>query len=474
MRTSKRQPQPPATNPPSGVEWQILDKTTKDQIASNRGVVDRYRGQIDKVRKRDIELRLTDRNGKPHAGRTVRLVQTNSDFLWGFCGWGLIQAIRTGKLAELGQERIYRAKADLFNAVNLMHYWVELVCDNAPVSEEFQGFPDYDSLDKSVNWALSNGLAPKGHPIFWPVPKAIPPWLAKYDNATRLKFLEIRVRTIASRFRGRMKLYDAVNEMIWEPVFADTHKRHWPHLSKISRIADDAERVIGWAREEDPGAAYLINDYGVVVGDHEKINIKCHDGSFISRHEQAHRYAELIHELKKRGCAPDAVGIQNFHGSGSCTQDIATIDLLGRDTGLPVHITEFGPGQFVGAMEKAGAPRDEIIERIWEYDEAALTIAFGHPSVDALFFWYGQDYLFDRRGYPGVLYKKLHDLIHHQWRTDVTLRTDADGRVAFRGFCGDYRVRLQPRTNRGQERGIGFNLPQANRGKFKLSLAIAE
>jgi endo-1,4-beta-xylanase len=473
-KSKPRQQQPANLNPPAGQEWQILDKTSQEQMAGWQDTAAGYRQRIDKIRRRDIELRLTDRAGKPHARRAVRVVQTNSDFLWGFGGWGLLNALRTGEVARLSVERRHRALAGLFNAVNLMHYWAERHCADAPVSEEFQGFADYDNLQQGVNWALSNALVPKGHPIFWPVPKAIPAWLANYDNATRYKFLEIRVRTIARRFRGRMKLYDAVNEAIWEPSFADTAKRHWPHLAKIERIADDIEKVLRWAREEDPDACYLVNDYGIVVGEHEKIPIKCHDGSLISRHEQAQRYATLIHELQKRGAAPDAVGIQNFHSAERLDQFVATFDLLGTQTGLPVHITEFGPGKFVGQMAGAGAPREEIMERIWQYDEAVLTVAFGHPSVDALFFWYAQEYLFDEKGYPSALYKRLHDLIHRQWRTDETLRTDAAGRVRLRGFCGDYRVRLLPQTKSGHQRGVSFQVPQASRGKLKLDLAIGE
>jgi len=54
------------------------------------------------------------------------------------------------------------------------------------------------------------------------------------------------------------------------------------------------------------------------------------------------------------------------------------------------------------------------------------------------------------------------------------LRTDADGRVKLRGYCGDYRVHLAPKTTRGQERGAAFKVPQACRGKVKFDLVIGE
>jgi hypothetical protein len=34
------------------------------------------------------------------------------------------------------------------------------------------------------------------------------------------------------------------------------------------------------------------------------------------------------------------------------------------------------------------------------------------------------------------------DLIHREWKTDVTLTTDERGDVRARGFCGDYDLRV--------------------------------
>jgi hypothetical protein len=40
-------------------------------------------------------------------------------------------------------------------------------------------------------------------------------------------------------------------------------------------------------------------------------------------------------------------------------------------------------------------------------------------------------------------YSRLLRLIHEQWWTDVTADTDAQGRLSFRGFCGDYLLHLE-------------------------------
>ena len=468
-KPKSRKPAPVAA--PAGEEWQIFAKANEYHAEQWRDLIASCRARIEQHRQRDVTLRLTDRAGRPLARRAVRVEQTGSDFLWGFGGWGTLNALRTGQFADQHVERQHKYYAQLFNAVNLMHYWAELHCANAPVSEEYQGFPDYSDVQRGVDWALANGLTPKGHPIFWPVDKAIPAWLHKYDYPTKLKFLEVRVRQLVSRFRGKIKLYDAVNEAIWEPSFAKTHERHWPHLTPIPEIVEYIEPVLRWAREEDPDAQYIVNDYGVHVGHLEKIPVVSSDGRYIHRDFQARRYQELILALKERGVAPDAVGIQGFFGGwGHHDKDLATLDLLGTQTGLPVHITEFQPGgKQVKDLETAGVPRDEILERMGQYTENAIITAFAHESVEGFFLWYNQEHLFDGKGYPSQFYRRLHDLIHRQWRTNVTLQTDAAGQVKFRGFCGTYGVRL---TDLPQPRSVSLPVPQNQRGPVRAALAL--
>jgi GH35 family endo-1,4-beta-xylanase len=456
---------------PPGEEWRIFNTAAEYRPEEWKDYIDRCRPGIEQHRKRDVVLSLVDRAGQPLANRAVQIAQVESDFLWGFCGWGLLNALRDGSWMRDPVQRRLRACAEMFNSVNLMHYWVEKHCADAPVSEEFQGFPDYTNLQQGVDWALVNGLAPKGHPIFWPVDKAIPEWLHRYDHETKMKFLEVRVRTLTARFRGKMCLYDAVNEAIWEPSFAKTLERHWPHLTPIDEIVEYVEPVLKWAREEDPDARYLLNDYGVMVGHTEEIQVPAHDGRRINRDYQARRYKELIEALKQRGAAPDAVGIQGFFGGwGHHDMDMATLDLLGTETGLPVHITEFQPGgEQVKRLVQSGADRDTVMERMWEYMRNAVTATFAHPAVEAFYIWYDLDYLFNDKGYPSALYRNLHDLIHRQWRTNLTLHTDAHGTLRFRGFCGTYRARIEDVQ---QVRGTTFHLPESSRGRLEITLAL--
>jgi endo-1,4-beta-xylanase len=44
---------------------------------------------------------------------------------------------------------------------------------------------------------------------------------------------------------------------------------------------------------------------------------------------------------------------------------------------------------------------------------------------------------------PKPVYEQLKQLIHEEWKTQVTATTDANGRFSFRGFFGEYRVTIE-------------------------------
>ena len=68
--------------------------------------------------------------------------------------------------------------AEVLNSLNTTVYWTERPRNDAAKTQDFQGEVQWDDFDESVNWALSQGLKVKGHPMYWTVPKAIPEWLA--------------------------------------------------------------------------------------------------------------------------------------------------------------------------------------------------------------------------------------------------------------------------------------------------------
>ena len=455
----------------NGQEWKILESATAFSSDQYKGLIEDSFANIDQRRRRDLSLRLSDRDGKVLAHRTVRLRQVRSDFLWGFCGAGVMDACHDPqKLEDDVVRRNLLHMARLFNAVNLLNYWQEWSWKETQKGEEFMGYQNYDTLDRAVQWACGHGLVAKAHPLWWGVPKAIPTWMDRFDAKKRSMFREVRLRQIVNRFKGRISVYDAVNEAIWEPTLAKTATRHWPHNTPIPELAQDLAEVMAIVRDEDPNATMVINDYGQWVGDTTKIPVACSDGTLISNQDQAHRYRDLMMALKDLGAAPDAMGFQGFSAIGKLEQHVATYDFLAK-TGLPIHVTEFHSGGTHAAnLVKAGVPRNEIIDRIAEYADASMVLAFAHPALEAFFFWYDLDYLFDGRGLPSTWYNRIYQRIHKDWTTDVVLTTDADGLLRTRAFTGGYRLSFEePGVS---PTGVNLSIPAASRGEIAMNITM--
>jgi hypothetical protein len=59
--------------------------------------------------------------------------------------------------------------------------------------------------------------------------------------------------------------------------------------------------------------------------------------------------------------------------------------------------------------------------------------------------------LLDSAMNPKPAYKVLDQLINHDWRTNLTLKTDAKGTVRFRGFHGSYSVQISEQGKKKKE-----------------------
>lgn len=428
-----------------GEEWLSMDGTIGYTPQQEQEVIRSAAGAISEHRMQDAELRLLDREGNPLSGE-VEISQQSSPFLWGDQLWELDRRVRNKTQDQDDCIAWRKMFADLFTSANALHYWTERPENDGPKSEEFQGYPQYDHLHWCVDWANSEGLTVKGHPLFWTVPKAVPTWLKRYDYETQLKFLEVRIRTITNRFRGKIKLYDAVNEPLWEPALKNLPSRHWPHVEELHNIADYIGMVLNWAREEDPDALYLVNEYGVMAGDDTPLEIIGNTGKAVSPASQLTRLIELLKELQNRGHAPDALGLQSHTGGwGNHAGQMQTYDELYSATDLPIHITEFWAK--TGHLEEQGMPQDEIDAHVLEYITNYITCAFGHPAVDSFFFWGTTKQLIRFKDDGGwqltPIFHGLKKLIHETWRTNTSANADNQGQVKFRGFHGDYQLKLK-------------------------------
>lgn len=197
---------------------------------------------------------------------------------------------------------------------------------------------DFSQADELVAFAEQHGIKVRGHNLCWH--EALPGWFAStvtQQNAAH--YLTDHIRTVAGRYKGRLRSWDVVNEAIS------------PGDGKPDGLRDSAwYRLLGpgyielafrTARAADPHALLTYNDYGIEYD---------HPASFIKRAA----VLALLRRLKAAGVPIDAVGVQSHldattSGLGpGISEFVAAASALGLKvfiTELDVNDDNLAPGQ---------------------------------------------------------------------------------------------------------------------------------
>ncbi|MGW4791489.1 endo-1,4-beta-xylanase [Nonomuraea sp. NPDC004297] len=176
-------------------------------------------------------------------------------------------------------------------------------------------FTDGDHL---VDHATEHGLTIRGHTLAWH--SQTPGWV--FANATKevlLQRLERHVRTLVTRYKGKIAVWDVVNEVVDENQPDGLRRSPWYEIAGLDFIRT-AFRV---AREADPDAKLFINDYNT---------------EFPRKREALYR---LVERLRNEGVPIDGVGHQlhlNIEQPSAANVE-ATIERFAT-LGVDQHVTE--------------------------------------------------------------------------------------------------------------------------------------
>ena len=354
---------------------------------------------IEKHRKADASVRVVDAEGKPVEGVKVSIEQTGHDFLFG-CNIYMFD-----RYQDEAQNAAYKQRfEDLFNYATTEFYWRSY--------EWERGKPRYEYTDKVVQWCRQRDIRLKGHPLLWGNQAGVPRWSQGQPSP---EIQRQRVMDIMQRYKGRIEFWEVVNEP--------------SHLAEPK-----IDQPYRWARQADPDAYLIVNDY-FVLGD------GC-PGFF-----------KLLTEAKRADVPFEGIGIQAHEPRTMRFPLDRTQEILDRyaTLGKELHITEFTPassGQKISGSHREGV-WDEVAQA--EYAVKFYRVCFAHPSMRAITWWD----LCDQGSWlpgggmlradmsPKPVYGQLKRLIHEEWKTRSTATTDANGRLSFRGFFGEYRVTIE-------------------------------
>ena len=374
--------------------------------------------RIEKYRKGDLTVRVVDADGKPVPNASVHLAMTRHAFLFGCNFFGLDPANTSP--AELAYQKEFTA---LFNYGTLPFYWGAF--------ESTQGKPDYDKLQSMAAWSVAHGITPKGHPLVWH--EVWPSWAPGTPDAA-IPLLQARVSDLVPRYKDTIHYWDVLNEANGAQYQSPTNgEAQW---IKRDGPAPVVATALGWARAAAPPGVpetFLYNDYNT-----------------------GQENVALLAQLQKDGKLPDAIGLQShMHGGEWPLTDVwATCERFAQ-FGRPIHFTE----TTVISGPRRDNPTDTTLPdwnttpegeaRQADYVTQFYTLLFSHPSLRAITWWDFSDAnawqgapagLVRKDMTPKPAYTRLMDLIHKQWWTDTTAKSDGKGALTRRVFYGDYTV----------------------------------
>ena len=401
---------------------------------SDDEILAQTKDRIEKNRKGDGVIVVRDKQGKPVPGATVKIEQLKHNFLFGS------NFFMFGRVRDAEREEQYRQRfTALLNCATLGFYW--------GAYERERGKPNYEYTDKVAAWCREQAITVKGHPLAWDHPASAPRWLT--DDLKELEQLSTgRVREIIARFKGRIEMWDVVNE----PTDLTRFKNPMNTWAKQLGAVPFTRLHLDVARAANPSATLLVNDYRTDPPFYRILDALRGEGGSPRGISPPAATPAPGASIPRGKLLFDALGIQShMHGGGWPLHRVWDVCDTYAKFGVPIHFTEttivsgprLGPGENWGPTNAEGEARQA------DYVPKFYTALFAHPAVQALTWWdFSDDGAWQgaAAGWlrkdmsPKPVYDRLTALIKGEWWTKTEGQTDAKGELSTRAFFGTHQV----------------------------------
>ena len=401
-----------------------LDAKWREYWESNRSRCDR---EIDACRKTEAVVVLRGQDGRAITDAACEVRQISSDFVFGCNGLCL------GQLGPTNAA--YEAKlSEFFNLVTTTFCPGAVepepgVCRFAADSREIWRRPPPDRV---LAFTHAHGQRMKGQPLV--CDRWHPVWAAGQTKEQAEAYYRDWFRRVAERYGGEVWCFDVVNEAFDAP---------WRTPEFPLSRGDATFNFVDWSFAEAakvfPKSCRLGINMGIGATDW-------------NRHGQ--RYFDLCKRICDKGIRLDVIGFQ-FHlfnreiGTQFVKLEHWHPDMLresyGRfaSLGKPLYINEITIPATILPGEAGLDLQAQIAEDLYRF-------WFSQPAISGIIWWNlcdgaawegeesAKGALVDMNMVEKPVYRRLRNLITHDWRTRLETHTDAQGRISFRGFRGKY------------------------------------
>lgn len=179
---------------------------------------------------------------------------------------------------------------------------------------------DFFWADSMVAFAQTNNIVVRGHTLVWH--DQLAPWVTSgnYSTAQADSILVDHVTTVMTRYKGRIGIWDVVNEAVGDDAQLRTSS-YW--YSKLG--PDYIERAFRLARTVDPSAKLFYNDFNI-----EGLNAK------------SNAVYNLLKELLAKGVPIHGIGFQGHFVVGQLPTQTDMLANFARFAalGLSIQVTE--------------------------------------------------------------------------------------------------------------------------------------
>lgn len=224
-----------------------------------------------------------------------------------------------------------------------------------PQEDRFEFAP----ADALVDFAWQHDMKVRGHTLVWH--GQLPEWLEQgvWSEDGWRRHLESHIRAVVGRYRGRVAVWDVVNEAVEDD--GGLRDTHWLGGLGPSYL-ESAFRI---AHEEDPAARLFYNDYGA-----EGMGVKS---------DAVYR---LMRDLLEKDVPVHGVGMQMHVSPEDCPPLNEVAENMERlaGLGLEVHITEMDV-----RLRQPAEQRDLL--RQAEVYEGMLDVCLSASNCTAFVMW---------------------------------------------------------------------------------------